>query len=91
MYIIIYRKNFCILAELGDYNPDENPPGYTTQVNFLPPQHLTEDMEKKVTELHKLHRWVQKPIISLMVEFDNGKIGLIWHNSLEIAKKSLSF
>ena len=46
-----------VTAELGDYCPDEHPAGYLSRLQLLPS--LTEDTEKKITELHARHRYVQ--------------------------------
>lgn len=43
-------------AELGDYHPEEHGPGYLSQLQLIPGQ--TEEMEKKISELHKLHKFV---------------------------------
>lgn len=42
------------LAELGDYQADEHGPNYLSSLRLIPNQ--TEDMEKKISELHKLHK-----------------------------------
>jgi hypothetical protein len=47
---------FSISAELGDYHPDEHKPGYLSGLSLVPGQ--TEEMELKIEELHKLHKWV---------------------------------
>jgi len=44
------------IAELGDYHPEEHGPGYLSQLQLIPGQ--TEEMEKKISELHKLHKFV---------------------------------
>nr|CAD7588957.1 unnamed protein product [Timema genevievae] len=41
-------------AELGDYHPDEHGPGYLSSLQLMLGQ--TEEMEKKISELHKLHK-----------------------------------
>ncbi|XP_043227640.1 tyrosine-protein phosphatase non-receptor type 4-like [Amphibalanus amphitrite] len=46
--------SFVLQAELGDYCPEEHPAGYLSRVQLLP--NMTEDMEKKITELHARHR-----------------------------------
>jgi len=43
-----------VAAELGDYNPDEHGPGYLSNLQLVPNQ--TEDLEKKIAELHMLHK-----------------------------------
>lgn len=42
------------LAELGDHNPDEHGPDYLSNLCLVPNQ--TEEMERKIAELHKLHK-----------------------------------
>lgn len=44
----------CILAELGDYQPEEHGPNYLSNMQLVPGQ--TEEIEKKISELHKLHK-----------------------------------
>ena len=41
-------------AELGDYHPEEHGPGYLSRLQLIPGQ--TEEMERKICELHKLHK-----------------------------------
>lgn len=41
-------------AELGDFNPIEHQPGYLNNLQLLPEQ--SEDTERRISELHKLHR-----------------------------------
>lgn len=50
--------NILILhvAELGDYQPDEHGPNYLSHLVLVPGQ--TEELERKIAELHKLHKWV---------------------------------
>lgn len=58
--LIVPSSTACLLAsyavqsELGDYHPDEYSPGYLNQLPLIPGQ--TEEMEKKIAELHKLHK-----------------------------------
>jgi tyrosine-protein phosphatase non-receptor type 4 len=58
-----YLVDFCLrlkiflifsTAELGDYHSEDHAPGYLSQLPLVPGQN--EEMEKKVAELHKLHR-----------------------------------
>lgn len=42
------------VAELGDYHPEEHGPGYLSRLQLVPGQ--TEEMERKISELHKLHK-----------------------------------
>lgn len=41
-------------AELGDFNPAEHQTGYLSDMQLLVEQ--TPDAERKISELHKLHR-----------------------------------
>ena len=43
-----------VTAELGDYQPDELEPNYLSGMTLIPGQ--TEEMERKIAELHKLHK-----------------------------------
>lgn len=43
-----------ILAELGDYQPDEHAANYLSNLKLVPGQN--EDLERKISELHKLHK-----------------------------------
>lgn len=45
-----------VLAELGDYQADELEPNYLSGMTLIPGQ--TEEMERKIAELHKLHMYV---------------------------------
>ena len=42
------------LAELGDYSPDEHGNTYLANMKLVPCQ--TDEIEKKILELHKLHK-----------------------------------
>ncbi|KAL1137787.1 hypothetical protein AAG570_009483, partial [Ranatra chinensis] len=46
--------SYTVQSELGDYHPDEHGPKYLSGMVLMPGQ--TEDMERKITELHKLHK-----------------------------------
>ncbi|BES96815.1 phosphatase non-receptor type [Nesidiocoris tenuis] len=46
--------SYTVQSELGDYHPDEHGPKYLTGMALMPNQ--TEEMEKKIIELHKLHK-----------------------------------
>ncbi|XP_037076548.1 tyrosine-protein phosphatase non-receptor type 4-like isoform X2 [Pollicipes pollicipes] len=46
--------SFVAQAELGDFCPEEHPPGYLARLPLLPA--VNDDMEKKITELHARHR-----------------------------------
>lgn len=45
---------FSFVAELGDYNPLEHLNGYLSSLRLLAEQ--TEEAERRISELHKLHR-----------------------------------
>ncbi len=40
-------------ANLGDYDPEEHPPGYVSGYQIIPKQ--TERLEKRLEELHEKH------------------------------------
>ncbi|XP_008559388.1 tyrosine-protein phosphatase non-receptor type 4 isoform X4 [Microplitis demolitor] len=46
--------SYTAQSELGDYHPEEHGPGYLSRLQLIPGQ--TEEMEKKICELHKLHK-----------------------------------
>ncbi|XP_076674909.1 protein tyrosine phosphatase Meg isoform X7 [Andrena cerasifolii] len=46
--------SYTVQSELGDYHPEEHGPGYLSRLQLIPAQ--TEEMEKKIAELHKLHK-----------------------------------
>lgn len=46
--------SYTVQSELGDYNPEEHGPGYLHSLPLVPG--LTDEMEKKIAELHKLHK-----------------------------------
>ncbi|XP_023707598.1 tyrosine-protein phosphatase non-receptor type 4 isoform X2 [Cryptotermes secundus] len=46
--------SYTVQSELGDYQADEHGPGYLSTLQLMPGQ--TEEMEKKIAELHKLHK-----------------------------------
>lgn len=46
--------SYIVQSELGDYQSDEHGPGYLSNLQLIPDQ--TEEMEKKISELHKLHK-----------------------------------
>ena len=47
---------FCVLAELGDFNPEEHKDGYLHGFMFIPNQ--TREFEQLVSEKHRQHRSV---------------------------------
>lgn len=46
--------SYTVQSELGDYQPDEHGPNYLSHLQLVPGQ--SDDMEKKIAELHKLHK-----------------------------------
>ncbi|XP_011506483.1 PREDICTED: tyrosine-protein phosphatase non-receptor type 4 isoform X2 [Ceratosolen solmsi marchali] len=46
--------SYTVQSELGDYHPEEHGPGYLSRLQLIPGQ--TEEMERKISELHKLHK-----------------------------------
>lgn len=58
--LVLPASTACLLAsytvqsELGDYHPDDHGPNYLSNLRLMPGQ--TEDMEGKISELHKLHK-----------------------------------
>ncbi|XP_054735704.1 tyrosine-protein phosphatase non-receptor type 4 isoform X1 [Anastrepha obliqua] len=46
--------SYTVQSELGDFNPSEHQPGYLNGMQLLLEQ--TPDAERKISELHKLHR-----------------------------------
>jgi tyrosine-protein phosphatase non-receptor type 4 len=45
---------WIVVAELGDYHSDDHASNYLSQLPLIPGQN--EEMEKKIAELHKLHK-----------------------------------
>ncbi|KRT83005.1 hypothetical protein AMK59_4108, partial [Oryctes borbonicus] len=50
----ILLASYTVQSELGDYQPDEHGPNYLSHLQLMPGQ--TEDMERKIAEIHKLHK-----------------------------------
>ncbi|XP_069683313.1 tyrosine-protein phosphatase non-receptor type 4 [Periplaneta americana] len=46
--------SYTVQSELGDYQIEEHGPGYLSNLQLMPNQ--SEEMEKKIAELHKLHK-----------------------------------
>lgn len=49
-----YNIYFRNIAELGDYNSLEHTPGYLSNLQLIVDQN--EETERRISELHKLHR-----------------------------------
>ncbi|XP_044253783.1 tyrosine-protein phosphatase non-receptor type 4 [Tribolium madens] len=50
----ILLASYTVQAELGDYQPEEHGPNYLSTMQLIPGQ--CEEMERKIAELHKLHK-----------------------------------
>ncbi|XP_072382863.1 tyrosine-protein phosphatase non-receptor type 4 isoform X1 [Diabrotica undecimpunctata] len=50
----ILLASYTVQSELGDYQPDEHGPNYLSNIHLVPNQN--DDIEKKISELHKLHK-----------------------------------
>lgn len=55
--------SYTLQAELGDHDPEEHRSDYISEFQFAPNQ--TQEMEEKVAELHKTHRYVRYSGIKL--------------------------
>ncbi|CAG9817622.1 unnamed protein product [Phaedon cochleariae] len=49
----ILLASYTVQSELGDFQPEEHGPNYLSNLQLVPNQ--TEEIEKKISELHKLH------------------------------------
>lgn len=50
----ILLASYTVQSELGDYQPEEHGSNYLSNLQLIPNQ--TEDLENKISELHKLHK-----------------------------------
>lgn len=50
----VLLASYAVQSELGDFNPEEHKHGYLSDLRLIPSQ--SEEIEKKITELHKLHK-----------------------------------
>ncbi|CAG9774075.1 unnamed protein product [Ceutorhynchus assimilis] len=50
----ILLASYIVQSEIGDYNSEEHKSDYLSHLNLIPNQ--TEEMERKIAELHKLHK-----------------------------------
>ena len=56
-YCVNINGFLCLLsAEVGDYDPQDHPPGYISQFKMLPKQ--TQKQEEKIAEFHKKFRYM---------------------------------
>ncbi|XP_059473804.1 tyrosine-protein phosphatase non-receptor type 4 isoform X2 [Neocloeon triangulifer] len=94
--LIVPASTACLLAsyivqsELGDYHSDDHAPGYLSQLPLIPGQN--EEMEKKVAELHKLHKG-QTPADAEFNFLDHAKrlemYGVDLHKAMDDAGKEI--
>ncbi|XP_014217078.1 tyrosine-protein phosphatase non-receptor type 4 [Copidosoma floridanum] len=90
------HNNACILAsytvqsELGDYQPEEHGLGYFSRLQLIP--NITEEMEQKICELHKLHKG-QLPADAEFHFLDHAKrldmYGVELHKARDSANKEI--
>ncbi|KAJ8681347.1 hypothetical protein QAD02_017134 [Eretmocerus hayati] len=82
--------SYTVQSELGDYHPEEHGPGYLSRLQLIPGQ--TEEMEKKICELHKLHKG-QLPADAEFNFLDHAKrldmYGVELHKARDSANKEI--
>ncbi|XP_073970241.1 protein tyrosine phosphatase Meg isoform X3 [Rhodnius prolixus] len=82
--------SYTVQSELGDYHPDEHGPKYLSGLALIPNQ--TEEMERKIAELHKLHKG-QTPADAEFNYLDHAKrldmYGVDLHRARDSANKEL--
>lgn len=83
--------SYTVQSELGDYNPLEHTHGYLADMQLLPEQ--TEDIEHRISELHKLHRG-QLPADAEYNYLEHAKrldmYGIDFHRATDSAGKELN-
>ncbi|KAL1494525.1 hypothetical protein ABEB36_010109 [Hypothenemus hampei] len=86
----ILLASYIVQSELGDYNTDEHGPGYISNLCLVPSQ--TEEMERKIAELHKLHKG-QTPADAEFNFLDHAKrldlYGVELHNAKDNTNKNI--
>ncbi|XP_071033049.1 tyrosine-protein phosphatase non-receptor type 4 [Parasteatoda tepidariorum] len=50
----VLLASYAVQSEIGDFNPEEHKNGYLSELRLMANQ--TEEIEKKIAELHKLHK-----------------------------------
>ncbi|XP_078044167.1 protein tyrosine phosphatase Meg isoform X3 [Augochlora pura] len=82
--------SYTVQSELGDYHPEEHGAGYLSRLQLIPGQ--TEEMEKKIAELHKLHKG-QLPADAEFNFLDHAKrldmYGVELHKARDSANKEI--
>lgn len=82
--------SYSVQSELGDYQSDEHGPNYLSHLQLVPGQ--SDDMEKKIAELHKLHKG-QLPADAEFNFLDHAKrvdmYGVELHRAKDNANKDL--
>ncbi|XP_054285925.1 tyrosine-protein phosphatase non-receptor type 4 [Macrosteles quadrilineatus] len=82
--------SYTVQSELGDYNPEEHGPRYLSGLQLVPNQ--TDEMEKKIAELHKLHKG-QTPADAEFNFLDHAKrlemYGVDLHKARDVGGKEL--
>ncbi len=77
MYTVLFP------AEVGDYDPQDHPPGYVTEFKMLPKQ--TQKQEEKIAELHKQLAWVCRDTAVICVLYwipvrtSHSTVIILWH------------
>uniref|UniRef100_A0A1B6L6W2 protein-tyrosine-phosphatase n=1 Tax=Graphocephala atropunctata TaxID=36148 RepID=A0A1B6L6W2_9HEMI len=82
--------SYTVQSELGDYSSEEHGPRYLSGLQLVPNQ--TEEMEKKIAELHKLHKG-QTPADAEFNFLDHAKrldmYGVDLHRARDVGGKEL--
>lgn len=86
----ILLASYTVQSELGDYQPEEHGPNYLSNMQLVPGQ--TEEIERKISELHKLHKG-QLPADAEFNFLDHAKkiemYGVELHKAKDNANKEL--
>ncbi|KAK9883579.1 hypothetical protein WA026_001755 [Henosepilachna vigintioctopunctata] len=86
----ILLASYMLQSEIGDYCPEEHDENYLSAFQLIPGQTL--ELEKKITELHKLHKG-KLPADAEFHFLDHAKridmYGVDLHNALDNINKSI--
>lgn len=86
----ILLASYTVQSELGDYNPEEHGADYLSNLQLVLNQN--EEIEKKISELHKLHKG-QTPADAEFNFLDHAKrmdmYGIELHNAKDNVNKSI--